>query len=65
MITVNGKQAPWHQGLTISDMLDSLNDPYPYAVVRINGKHVSRPDFEDYQIPDESEVYLMPMIAGG
>lgn len=65
MITVNGKITPWHQGLTISEMLSFLKDPYPYAVVRINGKHVSRPDFESYQIPDESEVYLMPLIAGG
>ena len=65
MITVNGKNTPWYQGLTISEMLINLKDPYPYAVVRINGRHVSRPDFESYQIPDESEVYLMPLIAGG
>jgi thiamine biosynthesis protein ThiS len=65
MIIVNGKNTPWHQGLTISEILSSLNDPYPYVVVRINGKHVSLPDFENYQIPDESEVYLMPLITGG
>ena len=65
MITVNGKNWAWHPGLTISEMLSLLNDPYPYAVVRINGKHVSRPDFDNYPIPDEAEVYLMPLIAGG
>lgn len=65
MITVNGKHTPWHPGLTIMEMLNLLDDPYPYAVVRINGKHVSRPDFDNYQIPDGSEVYLMPLIAGG
>ena len=65
MILVNGKRTPWRQGLTVSEMLDDLNDPYPYMVVRINGKHVSKPEFENYRIPDESEIYLMPLITGG
>ena len=63
MIIVNDKQTPWHEGLTISDMLNTLNDPYPYMVVRINGEHVSKPDFKIFRIPDESEIYLMPLIA--
>lgn len=65
MILINGKRATWHQDLTVSEMLDDLNDPYPYMVVRVNGKHVSKPDFEKYRIPDESEIYLMPLITGG
>lgn len=65
MIFVNGKRRPWHPGLTISEMLKALNDPYPYAVVRIDGKHVSKPDFKTFRIPDKSEIFLMPLIAGG
>ena len=49
----------------VSEMLDDLNDPYPYMVVRINGKHVSKPEFENYRIPDESEIFLLPLISGG
>lgn len=65
MIIVSDKEFPWYEGLTVSKLLDALDDPYPYAVVRINGKHVSKPDFDRYLIPDESEVFLLPLIAGG
>lgn len=51
--------------MTVGDLLRDLNDSYPYAVVRINGKHVSRPDFDKTPIPDDSEIYLIPMVAGG
>ena len=65
MIKVKGRDFPWRAGMTVGDLLRDLNDSYPYAVVRINGKHVSRPDFEKTPIPDGSEIYLIPMVAGG
>lgn len=65
MIRVNGKKHSWYEGMTIKDLLKDINDSHLYAVVRINDKHVSRPNFEKIIIPDNSEVFLMPMIAGG
>lgn len=65
MIRVNGKKHPWYEGMTIKDLLKDFNDSHLYAVVRINDKHVSRPNFEKIIIPDNSEVFLIPMIAGG
>ena len=65
MIQVSGKTLAWHEGMTISDLLDELGDPHPYAVVRINQTYVSRPHFDQTIIPDDSEVFLIPMIAGG
>lgn len=65
MIRVNGKKHSWNEGMTIKDLLKDFNDSHLYAVVRINDKYVSRPDFEKIIIPDSSEVFLMPMIAGG
>jgi thiamine biosynthesis protein ThiS len=65
MIRVNGKKHSWYEGMTIKDLLKDFNDSHLYAVVRINDKHVSRPNFEKIIIPDNSEVFLMPMIAGG
>ncbi len=65
MIRVNGKKHSWHEGMTIKDILKDLSDSHLYAVVRINDKHVSRPYFEKTLIPDNSEVFLIPMIAGG
>ena len=65
MIQVAGKQIPWHEGMTVSELLNALNDPHPYAVIRINDVYVTRPNFEKTIIPDDAEVFLIPMIAGG
>ena len=65
MIRVRGEEHPWREGMTVADLLKELNDPYPYAVVRMNGIVISRPDFEKTEIPDGVEIFLIPMIAGG
>ena len=65
MIQVAGKQMAWREGMTVSDLLDALKDPHPYAVVRINEQYVTRPNFEHTSVPDDAEVFLIQMIAGG
>jgi thiamine biosynthesis protein ThiS len=65
MIRVNGKQHPWRERMTIADLLHDLDDSYQYAVVRINDKSVSKPNFEKTLIPDDVEVFLLPLVAGG
>ena len=51
--------------MTVLDLLDELNDLHPYAVVRINHQYVTRPNFEHTLVPDDAEVFLIPMVAGG
>jgi thiamine biosynthesis protein ThiS len=65
MIKVADHTVDWHAGMTISDLLIEINDPHPYAVVRIDQTYVSRPNFDKTIIPDNAEVYLIPMVAGG
>ena len=65
MIEVNGRKVAWHEGMTISELLGEMNDTHPYPVVRIGDKYVSRPNFDKTTIPDNSEVFLISMIAGG
>ena len=65
MIWVNGEKYSWYEGMTVKDLLNNFNKSHLYAVVRINDKHISRPYFEKTLIPDNSEVFLIPMIAGG
>ena len=65
MIEVNGRTVAWHEGMTISDLLDGIRDKHPYPVVRIGDKYVSRPNFDNTTVPDNSVVFLIPMIAGG
>jgi thiamine biosynthesis protein ThiS len=65
VIKVSDQTVAWHEGMTVSDLLSKLDDPHPYAVVRINENYVSRPNFDKTTIPDGSQVFLIPMIAGG
>jgi thiamine biosynthesis protein ThiS len=65
MIKVADHTVDWHAGMTISDLLIEINDPHPYAVVRIDQTYVSRPNFDKTIVPDNAEVYLIPMVAGG
>jgi thiamine biosynthesis protein ThiS len=65
MIQVAGKQIAWREGMTVSDLLAELEDPHPYAVIRINTQYVTRPNFEHTLVPDDAEVFLIPTVAGG
>jgi thiamine biosynthesis protein ThiS len=65
MVRVDGKEIPWHEGMTVADVLKGLKHADHYAVVRIEGELISRPDFDRVTVPDDSEVGLLPLIAGG
>jgi len=65
MIEVNGRKVAWHEGMTISELLGEIKDTHPYPVVRIGDRYVSQPNFDKTNIPDNSEVFLISMIAGG
>lgn len=65
MIKVSDKTVTWQAGMTITDLLKEIDDDHPYAVVRINDRYIARPDFDRTAIPNNSEVFLIPMIAGG
>jgi thiamine biosynthesis protein ThiS len=65
MITIGDSEVFWHEGMTVSDLLADIDDDRFYAVVRLNGKLVSRPNFDTTLVPDNAEVILIPMVAGG
>ena len=65
MVKVGRKNIPWYEKMTVADLLNDINDPYKYVVVRINKKYISRPNFKKILVPDNSEVFLIPMISGG
>ncbi|MBW1889795.1 MAG: thiamine biosynthesis protein ThiS [Deltaproteobacteria bacterium] len=50
MISLNDEKIPWQEGMTVADLLSGLHDPHDYAVVRVNGKYVSKLHFEEYRI---------------
>ncbi|HDZ24016.1 MAG TPA: sulfur carrier protein ThiS [Desulfobacteraceae bacterium] len=65
MIEIDGRQIPWHEGMTVAALLEEIEDAHHYAVVRLNGRLISRPNFEKTPVPDSAEVILIPMVAGG
>ena len=65
MVRIAGREFRWREGMTVADLLKELGDPYPYAVVRISDRLISRPDFGNATVPNDSEVFLIPLISGG
>jgi sulfur carrier protein len=65
MINAKGKRLEWHQGLTVRNVLDTLGYNFPSVLVRVNGTIVRRKDWENSIVPDEAEVEVRPIVAGG
>ena len=65
MVRIGDIEMLWREGMTVAELLHELGDPYPYAVVRIGGKLISQPDFKKTAVPRNSEIFLLPLIAGG
>jgi sulfur carrier protein ThiS len=65
MVRVGDRELLWREGMTVADVLQELEDAYPYAVARIDGQVLSRPDFEKAMVSDNAEIFLIPMIVGG
>ncbi len=65
MITFDGKQMPWHSGMTIDNILASMKYGNLYAVVRMNGKLISKPNFGSTSVEDGAVIEGIPLISGG
>jgi sulfur carrier protein ThiS len=65
MIRVGGREAAWRPGMTVADVLREHPEGHDCPVVRINDQYVSRPNFATALVPDDAEVFFIPMIAGG
>jgi len=57
MVRVDGKEFFWREGMTVADLLKELGDPYPYAVVRISDRLISRSDFDKAIVPNEERFH--------
>jgi sulfur carrier protein ThiS len=65
MVTVGNRHIEWRPGMTLADLMDQLEEGRFYAVVRLNGRLVSRPYFNRTPVPDDAEVLPLPLVAGG
>jgi len=51
--------------MTVDDLLNDYPKIYRAGIVRINLKLITRESFEDKKIPDNAEISIIPMVAGG
>ncbi len=65
MVTVDGLHLDWREGMTVADLLAEIGEGRDCPVVRLNGTLVARPDFHEAAIPDDTEIHLLHLIAGG
>ena len=65
MIYFDELELSWHEGLTLAGLLEQVADGQTYAVVKMDGRLVSRPNFEKTWVPDGARITPIPMIAGG
>ncbi|MBN1262071.1 MAG: sulfur carrier protein ThiS [Anaerolineae bacterium] len=66
MITINKRQqVTWYAGMTVQALLDALKYSYPHIIVTINGDLVKHDAYEQTTVPDEADVRVIHLIAGG
>jgi sulfur carrier protein len=65
MITVNGREIEWRQGMTIQNVLDECGYTYRMIAVWVDGTPYRREHFAATVVPDGSEVQALHMISGG
>ena len=65
MIVVNDEPRPWRDHLTVLDVVRDLDPTLPIAVVRLNGRHLSRADWDATAVRDGDEIRVVWIIAGG
>lgn len=65
MVYFDDMAVAWQEGMTVADLLDTVAVGYPYAVVKLDGRPVSRPHFASTPVPDGTRITPIPMIAGG
>ncbi len=66
MITVNKHHTlPWREGMTVRDVLTAMKYTFPHIIVVINGDIVRHDAYDTTPVPDEADVRVVHMIAGG
>lgn len=65
MITVNGDKMEWEEGMTVRGLLQKKRWTYPLIAVWIDDVPVHPEQFDVAEIPDNTTVQVVHMVAGG
>jgi hypothetical protein len=65
MIKVGEQTFDGQPGITLDRLMARMDRGHMIAVVRLNGRLISRPDFAGTLIPEGAELEPLPLVAGG
>lgn len=65
MITVNGLQKSWKEGMTVTDILKIMNYEYALIVVSVNEETVHKDRYSSYIVEDNADVRIIHICHGG
>jgi sulfur carrier protein len=65
MITVNGNEAAWSDGMTVATLLKEVGFVFPLLVVRVNGTLIDRADYGRCAVADGDTVEVVHLMSGG
>jgi len=66
VITVNQRdRVAWHAGMTVAKLLTLMSYTYPHIIVSIDGVLVPYDTYDYTLVPDESDVRVVHLMAGG
>jgi sulfur carrier protein len=66
VILVNNRdEVEWEEGLTVSALLERFRYTFPHIIVKVDGEVVPREEYPTRIIPDDADVWVIHLIAGG
>ncbi len=65
MVTLKGGQIPWHENLTVGEIINKLVGDTPILIVRVDDTIVKRKQWNTFTVPDGSKVDVYYAVAGG
>ena len=65
MIEINGRTIQWEEDITVKRALEKMNYTFPMIIVKVDGKTVSREEWDRFIIHRGAKVQALHQIAGG
>lgn len=65
MITVNGAPLDWHEGMTVSSLLEQQGLKAERVAVELGGRIVRRADFAQTPLADGDKIEIVHFVGGG
>ena len=65
MLTVNNKEHPFHEGMSVQTLMSEKGFVFHRIIVRLNGKVIEKDSYRDTVLHDGDVVDAIHVFAGG